>query len=147
MSMTFLGFFCAVPITIYLILKSFSMLNDFTSKMSPNTRRLHRQLLYSLISQFSVPFITLILPFIILVILASMQIDKSSNVAKYMVIFGTFHSVGNTLMMIVTIKPYRNVFLSAIGKKVEPASWLYTSKLSAAHLNHRTESAFSMKKY
>lgn len=85
MSATFLSFACAVPIALYLILKSFSMLNDFTSKMSPTTRRLHRQLLYSLMCQFSIPFVTLIAPFMMLCILGSIQIHSKSS--KYLLFF------------------------------------------------------------
>lgn len=48
-------------------------------------------------------------------------------------------------MMVVTIKPYRNTFLAALGKRVEPISWLYTTKQSALHLNNQ-DSQFSYKK-
>ena len=122
-----------ISFVIFLIYKCFQTLNKQRGIMSEITFKFQKQLIVSLIFQFMIPSSTLFLPFILVASLATLEVPNITctlfNILAFLniivplgiyqglVLIGTLHSFSNTLMMIVTIKPYRVAVIRFFKKR------------------------------
>ncbi|KAH7715125.1 Protein STR-86 [Aphelenchoides avenae] len=128
-----------MTVCVLLVYLIFRALDERKHAMSVKTHRMHKQLTLALILQLITPGLTLALPFMILVVLALLQADVSTETMLTMQVFG-LHSPLNTLLMVAVVAPYRtavtNFFRRAL--RIKPADTEGGSSVqmtqSSAHL-------------
>uniref|UniRef100_A0A914P3H8 Uncharacterized protein n=1 Tax=Panagrolaimus davidi TaxID=227884 RepID=A0A914P3H8_9BILA len=127
-----LSFLITVPLIVFLLVKSFTSLNNQKQFMSPKTYKIHRQLLISIVFQTAVPILTLFAPYSFAFCLLLTGMENVSFVMQGAFILGTIHSPLNTIMMIHFIQPYRRFFAN-ICNKIHPRRTVLPSFTDAQH--------------
>uniref|UniRef100_A0A1I7RM17 Serpentine receptor class gamma n=1 Tax=Bursaphelenchus xylophilus TaxID=6326 RepID=A0A1I7RM17_BURXY len=93
---------------------------------SPSRFGFYRYFLLNIV--FVVPLTTLILPFMMLSVLSALSTFSVGRYTSYIVLLGTTHSLANTLMMALTIRPFTRYFLQKFGKKMHSTEMYSVSK-------------------
>ncbi|KAI1696164.1 serpentine type 7TM GPCR chemoreceptor srh domain-containing protein [Ditylenchus destructor] len=102
----------AATATLTIVWYCFREMKRTKSIISSNTYRLHKMLTISLLLQFTIPMLLIILPFIAIGIFAVTQLKHAQLVSLITFVISTTHTTVNALIMIGMIQPYRKVFFN-----------------------------------
>ncbi|KAI1700907.1 serpentine type 7TM GPCR chemoreceptor sri domain-containing protein [Ditylenchus destructor] len=100
----------AAAVTLTIVWCCFREMKRTRSIISSKTYRLHKMLTISLLLQFMIPMLLLILPFIAFGIFAVTQLKHAQLVSITTFVISTTHTTVNAFIMIGMIQPYRRVF-------------------------------------
>ncbi|KAH7726523.1 Protein SRI-1 [Aphelenchoides avenae] len=108
-------FALCLPIPSVILYMCHKVLKNSESQLTEKTKRMHRELLFSLIFQLLVPFSTLIVPFLICSIFILFEVNHVQPIFKTLFLSGTTHSFFNTVMMLALVAPYRHCIMRRVG--------------------------------
>ncbi|KAI1692513.1 serpentine type 7TM GPCR chemoreceptor sri domain-containing protein [Ditylenchus destructor] len=100
----------AAAATLTIVWYCFRKMKRTKGIISSKTYRLHKMLTISLLLQFMIPMLLLILPFIAFGIFAVTQLKYAQMVSIVTFVISTTHTTVNAIIMIGMIQPYRAVF-------------------------------------
>ncbi|KAI1697783.1 serpentine type 7TM GPCR chemoreceptor srh domain-containing protein [Ditylenchus destructor] len=100
----------AAAATLTIVWYCFREMKRTKDVISSKTYRLHKMLTISLLLQFMIPMLLLILPFIAFGIFSVTQLKHAQMVSIVTFVISTTHTTVNAIIMIGMIQPYRKVF-------------------------------------
>ncbi|KAI1700650.1 serpentine type 7TM GPCR chemoreceptor srh domain-containing protein [Ditylenchus destructor] len=104
-------------------------LRKMRHKMSERSYRMHKQLTTALFIQITIPSSMICFPYLMFAIAAGWQLESSQLISHIALLFSTFHTTVNGIILIAVIRPYREAFVEYL-KRAFPSYKIICAKVS-----------------